>query len=348
MSEQSRNYLSRELLRKRVTAKIIDRAALLQDLSEVYVTTDRDREMTMELEVMIAHMLNPNTRAGYAVAVTGPSGAGKSTLVNQRLDATTEFETFDDGYGNDVEFCLRVQTPSSCTALTLGTAILTASGYPLQKMRDEDEVWRTVRNRLQRKMHKVIFLDEFQHVLKGSQAKGAAHLTNQIKLLMQDPDWPVWLIIAGIPDIMEFVNRDVWQQADRRIGEISIDGLTDTEGDIEQTREMIKVFAETCKLKLALPLLDDFIRQLMHGALWRFGISIQLTKRSIESALWDEKGNSSLSHAHFVDGYRRLSRCTRVSNVFMSPDWRRIQREIGRNGKLTSSFKLLDRELERL
>jgi len=329
-------------MRGRTSQQVVDRADALERVGAVYVTSENDRKMTMELELIVADILNPHSFEGYAVAVTGPSGSGKSTLVNTVLDDMDEFEPVDDGYGNMVQFCLRVSTPSSCSTKDLGIAILRASGYPLSRPPSELEIWNVVKNRLRKKMHKVLFLDEFQHAVKKPGTKGAEHLTNQIKLLMQDKEWPLWLIIAGMPDIMEFVNRDEWQQMDRRTREVPLDALNDSPETIENTREMIRQFADAAGLELATHTTDEFILRLQHGALWRFGLSIQLTKMSIEAALWDDKNERKMKHEHFVEGYKRLSRCTRESNVFLTPEWRRVTREISRNGALTRTFKMVE------
>lgn len=220
--------------------------------------------------------------------------------------------------------------------------MLLASGYPMEKIPAESDLKALVRSRLRRCMHKVIFLDEFQHVLKGPKAKGAAHLTNTIKILTQDPDWPLWLVVAGVPDIMEVIDRDTWFHMDRRMREIAIDNLRNDDEEIDNTKQIVEDMAKAVELEIAFPMTEDFFRRLMHGGLWRFGMTVQLIKMSIESAIYDDKSAGELTYGHFEAGYKRLARCKdKWSNVFVAKEWDKIQRQVGRDGKLSSKYHLL-------
>lgn len=338
MTEQSRNDLAIDILRSRVDQRKLALAEALEKLNSVYVDSDRDGELETELDLIVGHMMNRNTIEGYAIAVTGPSGAGKSTMVNRVLDHMDEFRPRDDGYGNEAEFCLRVQVPASCRAKDLGVAILRASGYDLANIPEETQVWNTVYNRLQRKMHKLIFLDEFQHALKGPKAKGMGHLTDTVKVAMADRNWPVWFIFAGVPAMMELVERDEWFQTERRVIQMSLDDVENTDDAIENVCDIIMGLADAVELKMGFPLMDELVRRIMHGGLWRFGMIIQLIKMSIEMALKDDNNNGELAFDHFVKGYKRLSNCDKVSNVMVIKDWHLIVRQVTRKGKLTRHY----------
>lgn len=102
MPEITRNDLARSIMRGRTSQHVLDRAKALEDVSAVYVRSDSDRKMKMELELVVADMLNQYSFEGYAVAVTGLSGSGKSTLVNTSLDEMNEFQPIDDGYSAEL------------------------------------------------------------------------------------------------------------------------------------------------------------------------------------------------------------------------------------------------------
>lgn len=344
MSLTDRNAFARELMTSRVRPELRERAERIHALDNVYVERDKDKSLQVQIEEIVAQIMNPAAKEGFAVAVLGPSGAGKSTLVHRGIEATPEFEPMDDGYGNEVEFTLHVQTPSACTSITLGAAIVRATGYPLEKVPTESELWALVTKRLQLKMHKVIFFDEFQQVLKGPKSKGMAYLTNKIRGLLQNPEWPVWLVLAGVPDVMEFIERDTWFHMERRVRPIELDDLESGPEDIEDMQDILTSLSKAGGVAVAFPTTEEFMKRLIHGGLNRFGMSIQLMKMSIVAAILDDTSSNELRLSHFKEGYRQLSGCKPATNVFIADDWKRIQRQVrqvNNQSRLTTSYNLL-------
>ncbi|WP_313602827.1 ATP-binding protein [Rhizobium sp.] len=340
----------RNLMARQVDKSLLDSAAKLDAINDIYVERTEDRRFRKRLRIMVAHMVKESSTEGFAIAVTGPSGAGKSTLVNTTLDGTKGLAPFEDGYGNILEPCLRIDTLPSTTAKDLAAEIVRATGYSLTKALHEEDGWDLVRTRLRAMKIKLIFFDEFQHVVKGPKAKGMAHLTNQMKRLMQNPEWPIWVIFAGVPEMMDFVEHDEWLQTKRRVRRVELDNLEDRPENIEDMRANLEALAEAADLKLGFPVTDEFMRRLLHGGLWRFGMTIQLIKMAIEEAIvgeddGDEDDDVELDLDHFVEAYYQLSGCTKKSNVFSADNWQQIRREVvTKNGakKLTKNFKLLE------
>lgn len=341
----------RELMSREVDGPLLGAAERLEAVNDIYVDRSENKRFKKQLRLMVAHMLKKNSTEGYAIAVTGPSGAGKTMLVNTMLDATKGLAPFDDGYGNEVEPCLRIGTLPSTTAKDLAAEIIRATGYRLPKALPEEDGWDFVRARLRAMRYKMIFFDEFQHVVRSPKAKGMAHLADQMKRLMQDPEWPVWVIFAGVPDMMEFVERDEWLQMDRRVRRVELDNLEDRPENIEDMRANVEALAGAGGLVIGFPLTDDFMRRLLHGGLWRFGMTIQLTKMAIEEAIIDDEDGDEgeeereLDIEHFVEAYYQLCGCTKKSNIFNADNWHLIRREVvEKHGKkaLTKSFKLLE------
>lgn len=330
-------------IRNTASSKTVERSAILADLKATHIVTRFDDRIDAELELMLAHIMSGNADEGYAVAVVGKSGAGKSTIVKRRLDANPSLQPFKDEYGNTVGACLRVRTPPGCTAKSLGLAILKHAGNPVTDTRSEPYIWDQVVTTMMRKQTYILYLDEFQHALHAPNQKGVDHLANVVKGAMQDLRWPVWMILSGVPDMLTFIERDVFKQMKRRAPVIWIDELSDApddgdvNNDVDFMGDVVEHLSRTCRLELAVPLNRDFLRRLLHAGIWRLGMTIQIIKMAIERSLWDEKSGGKLVYRHFVEAYQRISNCDEYTNVFTSERWFEIIREVTEDGTLTTA-----------
>jgi hypothetical protein len=329
-------------IRSTVAPATVDRAEILSELKAMHIVTGDDEAIDVELDQMVAHILAGNSQEGYALTITGKSGAGKTTSLNRRLDAHPSFKPFLGKYGNQLSLSLRATTPSSCTAKTLGKELLARTGYVLQSDRDEHDIWRILLERMEKMQTRILVLDEFQHVLDAPTSKKYMHLSNTIKNLLINDGRPIWLILSGVPSIVDFIDRDPAKQLDRRAPLIEITGLKDTQEDLERITDVVYELVEACGLTLGFAPTRDFLLRLMHGGIWRFGMTVQIVKNAIERGLWDkswtkEKG-AVLHHRHFAEGYRRLARnCSAETNVFLIDDWFHIQREVDDEGRLVDA-----------
>lgn len=327
-------------IRRTASAKVLARSAIIAEVQAMHIRTERDDEMDKELEMILAHIDSGNSPEGYAVMVSGKSGAGKSTIVKRALDRNPSFAKCTDEYGNDLELCIRVTTPSSCNVKSLLCQIFEATGYTVDTDQNEGKLWRKLCERLKKKQTCVILLDEFQHVLNTPSNKGYLHVSDTIKNLMQIPDWPVWLILMGVPEIELFLDRDPKRQLKRRTPPIQMKDLQD--GDDPSDRELIEgivgALAEAGQCEIAFPMDKDFVRRLMHAGLFRLGMTIQIIKYAIEQSLWDDdaivpdtaEGGERwyLAPRHFQEAYRRISNCNVATNVFVAKEWWLIEREV--------------------
>jgi hypothetical protein len=160
-----------------------------------------------------------------------------------------------------------------------------------------------------------------------------------VKSLMQDLSWPVWLILVGIPETLEVIDRDKDGQMERRSRKISIKDFEETGETFGFLASVIERFVEAGGLKMGFPINQQFLRRLSHAGLHRFGLTVQLTKLAIEAALSDqENASNALQSYHFAKGYQRMTDCADDDNVFLAGDWHKIVREVDEGGKLTNAF----------
>ncbi len=322
-------------IRASVPEAVADKSALVRRIETFHVSTRHDIVFSAELDKMLATILADAAQEGYLLAVVGKSGAGKSHTIKRRLDAHPAFKPFSDGL-NEMQICLRVRTPADCNTKSLGVAILHHVGYPLVRSSiNEIEIWRLVREQLKRREIRIIYLDEAQHVLKAK--KKLRQTTDTIKSLMQDADWPIWIIMSGIPEMLDVITHDADKQLERRSRVVPIGDMNDD--DVATVTAIVEALAKRVSLKVGFPLTSEFMRRLMHGGIWRQGMIIQLIKLSIEVAIWDKQTDKTkaVSFDHFKEGYRRLCNCTDDTNVFIAKEWQDIIREVDEDGTLTEA-----------
>ncbi len=325
-----------EHIRATVTDKVAEKSALVRNLEEFHVSTRYDKLLTLEVEKLLATILSGSAVEGYALAVVGKSGAGKTHAINHALDGNPAFKPFYVGV-NELQICMRVRTPPVCSTKSLGVAILQHVGYPLSRTKlNEIEIWRLVREQLKRREIRIIYLDEAQHVLKSK--KNVMEVTDTIKSLMQDPTWPIWIIMSGIPQMLEVIEGDGDHQLARRSRVVRIGDLE--EKDFPTILAIVNEIASDVSFKVGFPLNKGFVRRMVHGGMSLQGMVIQLIKLSIESAIWDpeEIQSRTLRYDHFVEGYRRLCDCDDDTNVFLAKEWQKIVREVNEEGKLTTEL----------
>lgn len=333
-------------LRRTAGRKTVDRAALLKKLQDVHISTTVDDDLAREIEIMLAHIMSGNASSGYAITISGKSGAGKSNALNHLLDNHPSFATFDGPY-NPLSLSLRAVTPPSCTVKKLGSRLAAQTGLPLHGERDEDAIWNDILlDRMKKMEARVIVLDEFQHVLEAPTSYAYTHLSNSIKNLMQIPSWPIWLILSGVPEIEDFLDRDHYKQLDRRVPIVRVkDMAVDDEAMIRKAIDTVLQLADACEVKIGFPLIHEFVQRLMHGGIRRFGMTVQIIKNSLEKCIWDDAAGGVLLPKHFAEGYARLAReCPADLNVFLSDGWQQIQREVDDKGYLVDPASIPKRQ----
>lgn len=336
MSSQAPNSML-EFLRSTMDRVQLKRSELLAKLENFYVATKMDDKFSLEFSIMISEIAAGNMPEGYAIAVPGKSGSGKSTMIRHRLQTHPGLQPYVDQYGNKKQACLWVKTPAGCSMKSLGELALKAAGYPGGTLKNETAIWDKLRDALMVKEYKIVFFDEFQHVLHATTSKSKEHPANQVKAIMQSDTWPVWLILSGVDDMMGVIEADPHQQTSRRTRVVEMELLT--ENEITFVASVLNELCSTVGFSVSFKPTRKFIMRLMHGGLQRFGMVVQLMKLSIQSAIFDDKTfhHKVINHDHFAAGYRRLSNCDDSTNVFIAEDWFNIARELDENGRLTTT-----------
>lgn len=156
---------------------------------------------------------------GRGMLICGPSGAGKSHAW-KRLTIGPEFMPRETDEGL-VRPLLRLSAPAPCTLKTLGREIYRKlTDIEMRSSIQEHEIWSRVRAHLKAQKVKYLFIDEMHHVLIGRNLEEQRKVAETFKTLMQMEEWPIYLVLAGMPESLPFIRQN--RQLDRRIRKIKI------------------------------------------------------------------------------------------------------------------------------
>lgn len=295
----------------------------------VYITTARDKVLTAELDALIDSFLmaqdaaaeSPSRqvgrlREGRALTVTGKSGAGKTRALERHFLKREEFA----GYGDPNSDCILVSVtvPSPCTLGRLGLELLSVLGNTITRKVEENVIWKMVGHHLALRGVRFLHIDELQHVLQTRNPVEIRKVQDTLKRLMQNKEWPVWLILSGLPEIGLFFADD--EQVWRRTRHVVFNDLT-LERDADLVRRLVTDYGRG-KANLSVDGVtgDPFIARLLHAALGRFGIAIEFIQDAIREALLQDA--DALTVEHFAAAYTARTGCLPEANVFTADgDW---------------------------
>mgnify|MGYP001045739643 CR=1 FL=1 len=313
-------------------------ADVMSGILSAYFGTARDAELEGAIDDLIDAMLLAEgateigpakrvgrLREGRALTVLGNPGAGKTRALERLFLTRQEFA----GFGNRDSDCLlvSVSTPSPCTLRLLGEKILGALGYDVARPLRENVVWQLVRTHLQLRGVRFLHIDEVNHVLQSNNSVEITKVRDTLKDLMQNRDWPVWLILSGTREVASLLTNDdrlddgdtqVWRRSKHVVfGELTL------QRDAPIVRSVIKFYGgKKAQLDVNTLLFDEFCARLLHASLNEFGIVVEFVQDAIKNAL--DGQSSSLAIDHFAEAYRYRTGCEPGLNVFTAKEWTTI------------------------
>jgi hypothetical protein len=297
-----------------------------------YLPTIYDKDLNEQIDWLLDSMLlelgeqpgvaptNGMVRGGRALVVTGKAGAGKSRALAHNFASRPEFE----GFGTPGGWCplLSVVAPSPFTLGALGNEIARKLGYHGQREIQHSKVWPVVRGLMAECGVRILHIDEAQHGDEIKSETMAQEVENTFKRMMQEADWPIWLILSGLPELSRFCQNDASMK--RRVRVLPFEALTFPD-HVESVHETIRNLVSICPSVGCSDIQTDaFAYRLLHAATYQFGIVVEYVQDAIAECLTIE-GGGELSLAHFADVYA-IRTGVRGDNLnpFIAADWTAI------------------------
>ncbi|MFU0504598.1 ATP-binding protein [Pseudaminobacter sp. NGMCC 1.201702] len=298
----------------------------------VYLPTVYDEQLNEQIDWLLDSMLlelgqQPGVaaaegmvRGGRALVVTGKAGAGKSRALAHAFASRPEFE----GFGKAGEWCplLSVVAPSPFTLGALGNEIARKLGYHGRREIQHSKVWPVVRELMAEFGLRILHIDEAQHGDEIKCDSMAQEVENTFKRMMQEADWPIWLILSGLPELSRFCQNDASMK--RRVRVLPFETLTFPEHATDVLQMMRDIVALCPSVGCSELQSVAFAHRLLHASTYQFGIALEYVQDAIAECLMVE-GGGELGIGHFADVYAiRTGVRNDDLNPFLAEDWTAI------------------------
>lgn len=303
-------------------ATIRDREQQKADLSDLFIETEVYRNIRAAifgaLEAREARLKHRQFEQ-KGVAIIGLPGSGKSRMIAR---AIAEYEQAAQATGGR-EFGHRIVSlivPGQASVKDTCFAILDATGYPRNDIRTEDYLVERVRTSLEYHQIAALHLDEVQDAGRHSTATARSNFTKRFRNLMQQDPWPVCLILSSTVEGKESVNHD--GTLTRRLHPIEIPPMTFKDDRLTLKFGVEKLLAGAGLDHQELVDVNEFIRILIHGSAYRFGVPIEMTIEAIGDA--GANCDKVIDLGHFASAYHNRTNCDAELNPFISDHWQAI------------------------
>ncbi|MEH3119791.1 MAG: TniB family NTP-binding protein [Methylorubrum populi] len=311
--------------------------------SRILRTPDRDDETSAAFRKLYADLvtridptrpLGPGNRSETrALVLVGRTGAGKSSMLSRIISDHPAFP----GFGIPGSGCraVSVQTPSPCNPKALGLEILRVLGFPMAAERPVPAVWGRVRDRLEFLGKVVLHLDEIHNVLETANKRELTQIRTLLKAFMISPNWPVVLVLSGLPEVIPFfaglnepeedgrTNADTKGEVRRRAVFVNLRSLRERH-DPSMIAAAVTDMAEVAGMGVPDDIGTKLAPRLIHAALYELGTTMQIAHEAIGLAFHSRPRATVLGMKHFKLAYRARTGCLDTANPFVVVNWRKV------------------------
>lgn len=299
--------------------EIADRIARINSrvipFSRDVVLDAKFRQMLLSLTVPTS--ARPDKRR--ILAICGESGAGKSTALATHTKLHEALKPYVDEDGVEISPLLIYDAPNPCLPRLIAIEGLRKMGLDVRDNLRENEAWARFRKMLVKHKINVVVIDEAQNAIETATDVEVAKIADAFKQLTQMPDWPVRLVLSGVPPLGAFVAR---KQLKNRTTIVKFLPIS-VDDDLEMLQTIVqKVIVDHAQLRMHTSLGDDFCRRLAHAYTRDLGTIIQAVREAVELVLYAKRDSVHIDD--FAAAYASASGCKSHHNIFKAADWENI------------------------
>ncbi|NKM95692.1 ATP-binding protein [Rhizobium leguminosarum] len=256
------------------------------------------------------------------LAVIGASGTGKTTSLRHVFKGFDALKRYSCK-GRPVIPMISIEVPRPCTTKDLAIHILNELGVPASHSASEYDLFQAVKSQLRECGSVLLHLDEAQHLLQAETAAAVRKLQDRLKSLLSIPDWPLHLILSGVPELATLFSGD--HQLANRSTVMRFENLL-FPGDKELVSNILRDIAvDHCSLSPDNKLLtEDFLGRLISASGGGIGTLIEFIRAACYKAL--SKGHVTLGTKDFAFAYARFSGSRDADNIITASGWQNVDR----------------------
>lgn len=319
-----------EKLRSRLPAEAVTRADRIAHIRSQHVSNKQDKLLESAVEGMTesqAAFMHSGNAASEAhkqrgLFVIGESGTGKSTAIEQLFQKHAAFQRYENEFGETVYPATSLEAPNPMTMKLLAKRGLESIGYPINKDRQENQMWDLFHYQLKERSVLWVHVDEMQHAIRSNTHAGIQSTADVVKSLLQMPDWPLNAIFSGVPSLAQFLQHGD-KQLQNRCKVVRFDPLRPGQDTKRLQVVMGGVIVEHASMTAEDSVLTaPFVNRVMHATNHALGTAIQFTREVIFRALRNNRENVEADD--FVKAYAEFTGCTPSANIFRADNWKEI------------------------
>ncbi|MCB4803708.1 hypothetical protein QO001_003901 [Methylobacterium brachiatum] len=307
----------------------LDVVATMERVKATYFATPTHGAVEKQLNVVLQQLLErrdpalpvgpDNVVEARGFVLSGQARAGKSRALSEVFRGHPSLP----GYGDARADCplVTVVPQGACTLGRFGQDVFEQLGLPIVNVPTgknyELKLAHMIRNRLKIRGIKILHVDEAHHVTEPANKTEIKKIINMFKYLMIYLDWPVAVILSGIPELVSAIRND--PQLSGRMAFTAATGLV-PKTDYRRIEHVVGELASVAELSIASGELAAVVPRLIHAGNRQLGRSIEITYDAIRSALTERQ--TALSLHTFARAYVQSRGVAPEHNPFVARDWR--------------------------
>lgn len=303
------------------------RVEIIEKVKTTYFTSDRDMDLSRLLKRLTENAQirrdpdrphsGGNRVEGKGLCIIGPSGSGKTTLLEETFRSHAAFPNFR--VPEKWSPLIGITAPGSGNLGAISLRGLHTLGHSVERDLREHQAWSKLLPELM--LNNVLFfwIDDLNNMLTLTSEEELQKVRNTLKDLMNNPEWPLQLIVSGIPEMLPFFRRD--RQFRRRFRYLYLSKLTPVD-HAAFLQNAIEHLCDVSKIKLDVKPAEDLVGRLLHASSYEMGLCIEMVVEAVMETL--DHDSRRLRRVDFANSFADRFTLSDDQNPFIANGWHAI------------------------